>query len=240
MTLLHFVCKAQAKITPLKLVPAVSCFVVPVSYKSNFSCSYVQKSIRSSVPGILIPTRTFWETFPDTRRYTLFEKDGVDRDHYELVYRSPMFGYVFYTQLISELVLALQMIYGISFVIRSLIGEKFAFFENATVPLVFDSLGFGILSYFTFQTAVLYLISHRTVLRIYYSEANEEYIVIFLKTNPFVTQQLRCKPGDLIQYPHSLLSVLFGSFRLKGKRIVMNLTHFKNPFYYNHLLGHVQ
>lgn len=241
MILLHLAFKIHPRISAMKLVSAVSCFSsIPASYKSNLSCNYIQASTKSVVPGLLIPTRTFWETFPDTRRYTLFEKDGIDRDRYELIYRSKMFGYVFYTQLGSEIVMAVQAVFGLNFVVRSLMGYKVAFFENAAVPVVFDAIGLVIFSYFTLQTSFLVVLAQRTVLRIYYSEEDKEYIVIFLKMNPFVTQQFRCKPGDLMHYSWSFFATLFGNFRLKEKRVIMNLNYFKNTFHYNHLLGSVQ
>lgn len=101
----------------------------------------------------------------------------------------------------------------------------------------YDLLTIILLGVFSLQNFALYAVSQLAVLRIYYNETTEEFVIVTLAKNPFKSQRLFCKPGELIYLKDSYVEFLFGNHELDGKRLFIRYDSFKNMYYYNKLIG---
>ncbi|GBN56521.1 hypothetical protein AVEN_270776-1 [Araneus ventricosus] len=192
--------------------------------------------LRSSSPA-LIPSRTFWETFPSAVR-SFHAKDELDKDNYELVYRNTIFNYAFYGQLISELTIISQTGYALYHVLNFLGGKIIpAVTQIGSFSVTYDLVSLGALTFFTIQNGFVFMAAQKALLRVYHKKDTDEYVFVSLGINPFKTRKVICKPGALkCLHITNLMSIFLGNFQIEDRRYFLRQEHFKTNYHYNRLV----
>ncbi|KFM62237.1 hypothetical protein X975_00397, partial [Stegodyphus mimosarum] len=181
--------------------------------------------------------RAFWETYPLLKR-DLYAKDCLDREHHQLIYRSPFFNYVFYGQFFSYLAFVIQLGGGLYHV--------YAFQKTGVAPtsfgpftVTYDLLSYLMIGLFNIQNFSIFYAAQNVILRIYYKEDSKEYVLVSLGLNPFTSGLTYCKPGELECLKVEHLGMLLGNHKVKGRRFFIQTNRFGSLFHYNNLLGYL-
>ncbi|XP_055943254.1 uncharacterized protein LOC129972954 [Argiope bruennichi] len=201
------------------------------------STSSIANHSRSRSP-VLIPSRTFWETFPSSVR-SFHAKDDLDKDNYELVYRNKLFNYAFYAQLVSELTLAAQTGFALYHGINYLLAKEIvpAVTQIGSFTVTYDLISLGALTLFTIQNGFVFMAAQKALLRVYHKKDTDEYVFVSLAVNPFKTRKVICKPGKLkCLHINKLMGMIFGNFETEERRYFLRHEHFKTNYHYNRLV----
>lgn len=180
--------------------------------------------------------RTFFSYFHKKKTLEAQQKaDNVDT-HYDLVYSGNSLWYIH---------LALSSVHLSGAAVGVCIaGNELGFpVLNLIDEIMAAPLEAG--CFITFSTAICLAIvqlSRQYPFRIYYSELENQFIVILSSLMPFSTRKVLLQPGELKPQPPGLLaSVLPWSSNIyKGpsQNILLFLESFKYPVYFNMLLGY--
>lgn len=80
-------------------------------------------------------------------------------------------------------------------------------------------------------------------LRIYYSEVEDSFVVIFVGAHPLAVRHVKILPGDVKPSPPGPVAKVvvpwsYNLYTTPTQNIYLNTEHFKYPFYYNKMLGY--
>jgi len=183
--------------------------------------------------------RPFWETFPHVRPL-FYEKDGLSKKDYEIVYHAKMFNYAFYAQMISLSTFSIQLVFGLYYAYSSYVAEKVVQMATNVGPFVinYDLQTLIIISILSFQNLLMFIAAQTACFRIYYCEESDKFVLISLAKNPFKSKVIYCRPGELVPLKTSLLTFVFGNHILNGKRLFISNANFKYPHMYNQMVGY--
>lgn len=180
--------------------------------------------------------RSFFSYFP--KKKTLEEQQKADNvdTHYDLVYSGNSLWYIHLA--LSSVHLSAAAV-GVCFT-----GEKLGFpVLNLIDEIMAAPLEAG--CFITFSTAICLAIvqlSKQYPFRIYYSELENQFIVILSSLAPFSTRKVFLQPGELKPLPPGrLTSVLPWSthvYKGPSQNLLLFLDSFKYPVYFNMLLGY--
>ncbi|CAL1287246.1 unnamed protein product [Larinioides sclopetarius] len=206
---------------------------------SKASCTSLLANnlLRSSSP-VLIPSRTFWETFPSTER-SFHAKDELDKNNYELVYRSTIFNYAFYGQLVGELLVISQITYALYHGLNYFLTGKVIPLvkEIGSFTVTYDLASLVVLTIFTLQNVFVLMAAQKALLRVYHKKDTDEYIFVSLGINPLKTRKVICKPGELkCLHITNLTSMFRGNFQIEDRRYFLRYENFKTNYHYNRLV----
>lgn len=180
--------------------------------------------------------RSFYSYFYKKKTLEEHQKaDNVEK-HYELVYSGNALWYIH---------LALSSVHLSGAAVGAFVaGEKLGFpILNLVDEIMAAPLEAG--CFITFSTAIclaIVQVSKQYPFRIYFSEMENQFIVIFSSLMPFSTRKVILQPGELTPLPPGQLTGLlpWSTHLYKGpsQNMLLFLDSFKYPVYFNMLLGY--
>lgn len=183
-------------------------------------------------------TRTFWETFPHFR--PLFhEKDGLNRDKFDLIYHAQIFNYAFYAQLASYTLIASEIYAALSYVYKWLFPPEVVDVLTHVGPFILNASNLPaiiVIFLFNIQNIVMIAAAQTAILRVYFCEETNEYVFVKLGLNPFKSRLLHCNAGELCLLEEGPFNFLFGNHKINRENVYLRIDRFKSPYLYNCLL----
>lgn len=181
--------------------------------------------------------RNFFSFFKKNKSPEKFREDDNILSHYELVYSAVSISYV-------KLAFGgVQTVAGTVCLTLGAIACGFPLVNN--VVLTEDPLQVG--TFITLNSMLclgIYKFCTVYPLRIYYSEVEDNFILVFVGTHPLAVRHLKVPPGGVKPKPPGkiIAAILPWSellYSTPTQTVYLNDHHFRYPVYYNKLLGYV-
>lgn len=214
------------KFLEVNLKPKLSTVINRLKFHTN---SYSKIQILKNRNPRFLSKRCFTKWFKKTKQAELKIIDNIP-DSYELIYRSTLERYIFYTQLGTSIttviiVLTVILLYGSP-------KSELTFYGNTEHKPSSDVEDIHLYVAFFFTGVVLLqLLISRLPLRIYYLSQQKKYIFIFPSNLPFQSKRLLCKIGEVEKLPLTgILPWKDARFKIKNEHMaIMVEENFKTP-----------
>lgn len=196
------------------------------------------KNLLKSYVPVTTHARTLWETFPHFRPL-FYEKDGLNKDKYELIYHAQIFNYAFYGQLASYALIASEIYSGLEYVYKWLFPPEVVEVVTHIGPLTVNATSLSsiiVIALFNIQGIIMIAAAQTAILRVYLCEDTNEYVFVKLGLNPFKSRRLHCNAGELHLLEESPFNFLFGNHKINRENLYLRTDRFKSSHLYNNLL----